>query len=79
MSTMGDIAEHVTSEDRAELRKLTTARVRRNYWICQDQLEILHERHDTAADMLSDDETAHKLYAWQMSYLDELVRRGERV
>lgn len=79
MSTMGDLAAHITDDDRAELRKLTTARVRRNYWLCQAQLEILHERHATPAALLNDDESAHELYAWQMSYMDELVQRGERV
>lgn len=53
---------------------LTTARVRRNYWLCQAQLDSIYAsgcqpRHAAAARTLRE---------WQDAYLDELVRRGVR-
>lgn len=65
----------VTADDLAVLRTLTTSRIRKNYHLCQQQLDVIVEqgcqpRHDDAAWHLS---------TWQGAYLDELVRRGERV
>jgi hypothetical protein len=70
---MTTITRHSADDELAELRKMTTARIRRCYDICQQQLSATHKsgRRDL-------DEAARDLYAWQMAYADELVRRGVR-
>lgn len=63
----------MTTEDVDAMRSLTTARVRRNYWLCDEQLRMCAEDRPRL------DDAAERLQAWQSAYLTELVRRGERV
>ncbi len=65
----------VTADDLADLREMTTAHVRRNYHLCGAQLDMVREDRDSCRL----DDAAHTLNVWQATYLDELVRRGERV
>ena len=60
----------VTSEELTQLRAMSTTKIRRNYWLCQDQLDIVRPSQRAAI---------RELMLWQASYLDELVRRGARV
>lgn len=64
-----------TEEEIAELRKMTTARIRRNYWLCQSQITMIHQKRNPR----DYDDAYADLYAWQMTYLDEMVRRGQQV
>lgn len=52
---------------------MTTARIRRNYWLCAAQLATC------AQDRPLLDDAAATLQNWQSAYLDELVSRGEQV
>lgn len=62
----------LSRSDAAELRDMTTARIRRNYWLCAAQLTTC------AQDRPLLDDAAATLQNWQSAYLDELVRRGEQ-
>ncbi len=62
----------MTTDEAAALRSMTTARLRRNYWLCASQLELCWQ------DAPRLDKTAATLQAWQSAYLDELVERGAR-
>jgi hypothetical protein len=63
----------VTAMDLELLRSMSTRSIRRNYWLCDEQLKMC------ANDSPRLDEAAAKLQKWQGHYLNELVRRGERV
>lgn len=65
----------VTDDDMRELRGMTTAHVRRNYRLCRAQLDNIRLQGNPRRL----DEAASDLSVWQGAYLDELVRRGERV
>jgi hypothetical protein len=61
----------MTNEEMAELQSMTTAKIRKNYLLCEQQLQILKmqersTRGDASATMLNN---------WSGLYLDELVRR----
>jgi hypothetical protein len=56
-----------------EMNDLSTAKVRKNYWLCDAQLKMCAE------DSPRLDSAAEKLQMWQNSYLAELVKRGEQI
>lgn len=64
----------MTSDELNQLRAMSTSRIRRNYWMCESQLDTCRQEPGHRLD-----KATRKLCAWQMSYLDELVRRGERI
>lgn len=64
-----------TEDEIAELCKMTTARIRRNYWLCQSQITMIHQKRNPR----DYDDEYDKLYGWQMTYLSEMVRRGKQV
>jgi hypothetical protein len=62
----------VTAEDWTEaLRTMTVAHLRRNYWLCESQLELC------AKDRPRLDAASAELQEWKKYYLGELVRRGK--
>jgi len=63
----------MTHDEQTQLRAMTTARIRRNYWLCDAQLQTC------AKDSPRLDAAAAKLQEWQAAYLGELVQRSERI
>lgn len=62
----------MTAAEQAQLRSMTTVRVRRNYWLCDEQIEMAKGKSHL-------EDAAATLQQWQSAYLSELVRRGERI
>ena len=73
------MSETATIEELAALRTMTTAHVRKNYWLCESQLNMIRdELARPTGSMYEPEQATVELQAWQDTYLSELVRRGAR-